>query len=698
MRMSSGHCLLIALLMSLSTVQASAELLEKQRVSIELRVLDESGDPVESGVLLVNDLQATASGNGQLTARVDSARLYQLLVSAPGFYSMLHSFSEQERRLFDGRFPDVALVRKIPGRVMVAFAGDAMVGRRYHQPNPGDPRLVFTDDRLSDSKALLKVVKPYFDLADYSSINLETPVVAREPAEKSTKGVTFYSYPETLEALSWAGVDHVSLGNNHSFDYLEAALEETLDRLSSSKLGFSGAGSNAAAALLPYRTEIQGVDYSFFGYVGWSGRVKPSQVAEGDDKGGAALGSLDNIVGSLSAEDSGRVSVVEYHGSKEYSFAPTDETRERLRAAIDNGADIAIGHHPHVLHGFEMYKGKLIAYSLGNFMFDQYIYETQRSALLYVWMDGEKFHRAEVVPLYMKTYRPTPAMGLMRDYVLRRLRQQSALEDVAMGLSGGHGVIGGTAQPTMADLLVQEISGGEAQQLISPTNWQHQFEKIAFRRDGVAYRVGRDWWSLGDHEQEQQYQLVDRSWAFSNADSGISSERALEKFAMKIVAPVGESGATVGQQYFTRVWDDNPKSLALDVYAEQDVEVRACLELRTGSMSTEEGRLNPVVRCLDSVSVSAGDWRPLRFNFSPPPREGNRGLRFRFEVFAKAEAVSSGSATVYFDNLKFISWEMSGVSRQGQSVQLSGDKRWNILEISSQSKNKPCCEITQKRF
>lgn len=697
-RKISSACLLVSLLLSLGVAGAPAGAETNNIVLVGLRVVDESGVQIENARLVTGEHVLAHERSGILSAQVKQARRYQLTVLAPGYYTILHTFSDQERQLFDGIFPVVTLVKKIPGRVMIALAGDAMMGRRYHKPNPGDPLLISHGSRLDDSKALLKTIKPYLDLADYTSINLETPVVLEEPGDKSTKGVTFFSYPETLEALSWAGVDHVSLGNNHTYDYLAMALQETLDRVAKSGLGSSGAGMNADAALQPFRTSIQGVDYSFFGYVGWAGRVLPSQVAEGDSKGGAALGTAANIARSLDAENRGRVSVVEYHGSDEYSFEPTDETRDRLRTAIDNGADIAIGHHPHVLHGFEIYKGKLIAYSLGNFMFDQYIYETQRSALLYVWMDGDVFHRAESVPLYIKTYRPTPAMGRVREYVLRRVIQQSSLEGVDVSLSGGHAVISNEVGSVTDTSSTMELAVGPGEQLIELDSWQERFQEISFARSGIAYRIGRDWWALGDHEQEQQYELLDRSWKFSNRESGISSEKALENYAMKIVIPKKEGRASVGQQYFMRVWDDNHKTIALDVYAQGTVEVRACLELRTRAMTTEQGRSNPFVRCLDEVTVTAGEWRQLLFDFDPPPRADHRGIRFRFEVSAKGTDASSVSNTVYFDNLKFISWDNEGVSEKGQSVSLVGDKRWNMMEISSPAPGEVCCQLIKEQL
>jgi poly-gamma-glutamate capsule biosynthesis protein CapA/YwtB (metallophosphatase superfamily) len=685
---------LLAFCLSLSTAWASENSNFSKPVEIQLQVLSEDSLPIAGSILIANGKQATADKNGYLSARVEIARRYQLKVIAPGYYSMLHTFSEQERKSFQSHLPDIILVKQKPGRVMLAFTGDAMLGRRYHTPNPGDPRLISQTARLEDSKALLSAIKPYLDIADYTSVNLESPVVSAEPSQRSTKTVTFFSYPETLEALQWAGVDHVSLGNNHTFDYFNSALKETLERLATSGLGYSGAGLNELQALQPYQTQIHGEDYSFHGYVGWAGRVVPSQVAEGSDKGGAALGSKKNITTSVAAQSQRGVSVVEYHGSREYSFQPTDETRDRLRTAIDHGADLAIGHHPHVLHGFEVYQGKLIAYSLGNFLFDQYIYETQRAALLYVWMDGEEFHRAEAVPLYIKSYQPTPAMGKIRDYVLRRLGQQSSLEGVVVHLSGGHAVIAKSTPHISNHVSTQKITTVRGEQLIEPDNWREQFGVITFQKDDVAYRIGRDWWALGDHEQEQQFQLVDRSWKYPSPSSGINTEKALENYAMEVVIPKGTKQASVSQQYFMRVWDDKPKTIALNVFTEGDIEIRACLELRTLEQSIAQGRENPEIHCMDKVSVNQSQWQQLLFDFNPPKRELYRGMRFRFDVFSK----TADNSSLYMDNLKFISWEKWGRSHKGQSVSLDDDKRWNVLGISSSTSGTECCQLSKSHL
>ena len=301
-----------------------------------ITVADEAGQAIPGVAAVVNGQVAREQQPGVLVFSTVAAIRYQVRVFAPSYFTTLHNFSEQERKWFNGAFPRITLVRKIPGRVMLAFGGDTMLGRRYHQPNQGDPRLLGAETRLRDSKTLLKPIKPYLDLATYVSVNLESPVFGHEPTQRSSKSVTFFSYPETLDALRWAGVDHVSLGNNHTYDYLGPGLEATLQHLADSTLGYSGAGMTEAEALRPYRKEIEGAGYNFFSYVDWEGRVFPSQVAVGKTKGGAALGTIENIRASIETTLPGEVTIVANHGSEEYSFQPGPR----------HPREIAHGHRP----------------------------------------------------------------------------------------------------------------------------------------------------------------------------------------------------------------------------------------------------------------------------------------------------------------------------------------------------------------
>ena len=123
--------------------------------------------------------------------------------------------------------------------------------------------------------------------------------------------------------------------------------------------------------------------------------------------------------------------VVQLHAGFQFQEASSDGVRTAARAAIDAGADLVIGHHPHVLEGFDFYKGKLIAYSLGNFVFDQDFLSTFDSAFLRTVWDGNVLVEARVVPVELAGYQPLVATDEAADTILGRLWERSQLPTVA---------------------------------------------------------------------------------------------------------------------------------------------------------------------------------------------------------------------------------------------------------------------------
>ena len=664
---------------------------QSETVQLQLNVVDEQGDPIANvDIVLLDGSEARTDELGIAEFTASKAALYQFSYSAPGYFSIIHTFSETERQDFGGVFPSVRLVAQAPGRVMLAFTGDVMLTRRYFEPYSGEPQHLSEENLLEDTKALLSPIKTYLEQADYVSVNLETPIMEAAGELGASKSILFYSHPETLEALTWAGVDHVSLGNNHSTDYLDFGVEQTLAYLRQSSLDYAGAGMTEAEALQASTAEVMGVKLNILGYVGWSGTGERSQVAEGDHKAGAALGSMENILSSVSAQPESATTLVEYHGSAEYSEGPTEQTQERLRAAIDAGADAAIAHHPHVLHGFELYQDKLIAYSLGNFLFDQFIYETQRSAMLYMWMDEDKFHTAEVVPLYINNYRPTPATGSVREYSLRRLAFQSASDDITLGYSGGHMTIDRPEASTTLDGNREQ----QLQQVSVPTNtvtkplqWNQTAIALQMNEAGVTYRIGKDLWAYGDFETEDLYGLKAHNWHFSNPASGIAQGNALDTYAMQLLKREGENITSFGQKYFLRVWDDNPKSLAFSVNAESPMQAQLCLEMRDYDTGTNDARANPEVRCLERQNVQANNWQQLVFDFEPPPQD-YRGLRFRLDFYSESEE----QEVISVDDILFASWGESGISDRSGQVIVNQPNQYNLLEFSN-TNNISCCQL-----
>ena len=119
------------------------------------------------------------------------------------------------------------------------------------------------------------------------------------------------------------------------------------------------------------------------------------------------------------------LAVVQIHGGYQFSDVPSDFMRRSARAAIDAGADLVVAHHPHVLQGFEWYQGKLIAYSLGNFVFDQDFLSTFPSAILRTVFEGSTLVEARVVPVTIEDYRPVPVSGEAATRVLRLMSARS---------------------------------------------------------------------------------------------------------------------------------------------------------------------------------------------------------------------------------------------------------------------------------
>ena len=217
-------------------------------------VVDESGAPLAGVAVNVNGTAVASGAEGAFSASIDNAEVYTLRFSSENHFPAVHSFSpldlEWSRRDGASTLPPVTLVARSEGRVMLTFGGDAMMGRRFSDPYPGDPVLIRPDHRAEDTRALLRHMKPYLELADFSSVNLETQVMAEQPEQNAPKSFVFYTPPEAVAAFRDAGVDYVTLGNNHSNDYLEAGMISTLAALEAAGMPFSGGGMNAAIGIL----------------------------------------------------------------------------------------------------------------------------------------------------------------------------------------------------------------------------------------------------------------------------------------------------------------------------------------------------------------------------------------------------------------------------------------------------------------
>ena len=644
------------------------------------QVISEDGTPLVA-LIHIDGKQLPTSSGGSFTATVTDQSIYQIYISADGFYPSVHTFSKYELATAlptPNQIPAITLVAKKQGRTMMVFGGDAMMGRRYSKPFPGEPVLIRPDHKAADTKSILRHMKPYLESADFASVNLETQVIETEPTAKAPKFVTFFTPPEAIDALAWAGVDYVTLGNNHTYDYLDTGLRATLDNLNERGMAFSGAGLTESEALRSYEVQLNGHKYALQGYVGWAGSAKPSQVAEGDMKGGPPLGTFEKITTQVSYDRQlGATPIVQYHGSLEYSDEPSLDTETRLKGAIDAGAAIALGHHPHVYQGLEVYRGKLIAWSLGNFSFDQYFYTAQKSALLYVWMDGEAFHRAEVVPIYLKGYVPTPATGDMRHSILKRIAKLSARRNTHISVSGGHGVVqsAGAGSATTATLNYRALSStNSAAGVFSLTNrsWETNISGIDSLPTGATYRFGRDLLNRGDVETYSNFDAPDRSWLDMAANVQLTdSEAASGENSLEVNVPMSSSTET-GMRKFTRAYTPGSPSTATAMVKSEKPTTVVFLFQKRGTRDGLSAALenNPKTE-LGRMKVAAGKWQRVAADFISP-RVGARSYRILIEV------VNDGSETTstLIDDIALIEWQTPFLSRS------NSDTSWQANDFS----------------
>lgn len=257
----------------------------------------------------------------------------------------------------------------VENETTLLFVGDMMltrgVGTSVKNNFDGD------FNRLFDNLSLLKD-------ADILFGNLEGPVslVGNNVGSK----YSFRMDPSALLAIENAGFDIVSFANNHVGDWNVSAFEDTLTRLENSSIEMTGAGTNKEDAETPTIIEKNGVKFGFLGF----SDVGPAWMEAKESKAGILLANdprLPEIIQNAKSESD--VLIISIHWGDEYKTVHNTRQEALAHKIIDNGADIIVGHHPHVAQDIETYNGKPIIYSLGNFIFDQYFSKNTMQGMMY---------------------------------------------------------------------------------------------------------------------------------------------------------------------------------------------------------------------------------------------------------------------------------------------------------------------------
>ncbi|MEX2052585.1 MAG: CapA family protein [Candidatus Paceibacterota bacterium] len=241
--------------------------------------------------------------------------------------------------------------------VNMIFGGDIMAARGV--------RASVNKNLGSDYNKLFEFLG-FLKTFDVVFANLEGPA-----SDKGTDLRNLYSFRmdiSVIDALKNAGINILSLANNHVGDWKKEAYEDTMTRLNQANIPFTGGGMTRAEAEAPTIIEKNGIKLGFLAF----SDVGPSWMEVQEDNAGLLLANdprFAEIVEAAAAQVN--FLIVSFHFGDEYKPIHNNRQEYLAHRAVDHGAKIIIGHHPHVVQDTEVYKDAYIAYSLGNFIFDQ---------------------------------------------------------------------------------------------------------------------------------------------------------------------------------------------------------------------------------------------------------------------------------------------------------------------------------------
>ena len=282
-------------------------------------------------------------------------------------------------------------------QVTLEAVGDIMLGRTV-----GDQVLA------KGASVVFDGVNSVLSEADVLVGNLECAITSSD--QTAHKSFTLKAPPETARSLALAGFDVLGLANNHAMDYGVGGLTDTQTALSQYGILTAGAGLNAEAAHTPVIIERNGLRLAFLAYADVmpenSGFDAHTWIASPSQPGIAWADPAEIKADVTAAKLQADLVIVLLHSGYELNSTVSLDQRTQAQAAIDAGAVLVIGSHPHILQAIERYHGGLIAYSLGNFVFDQYKGVLNATIILRVQLDRSGLVSYDYVPVLIENGLP----------------------------------------------------------------------------------------------------------------------------------------------------------------------------------------------------------------------------------------------------------------------------------------------------
>jgi len=298
---------------------------------------------------------------------------------------------------FKSPTPDLNLTPSItpqptPQSVSILFLGDVMLSR-------GVANQI---DKNNDLYFPFRYIKEELLNNDFVFANLESPIIE---GRKINAGEMFFRTDEKLiPVLKEMNFSIVSLANNHMLDMGQKGLLNTFKVLTENNIQYIGAGENYEKAHGPKILEKNGIKFAFLAYNDDDVILATNEAT--NDRVGTAFMDLEGLKKDVaSAKLLADFVIVSMHSGNEYQIEPNQRQINFSHTAIDSGADLVIGHHPHIIQKYEQYKNGYIFYSLGNCIFDQmWSEETRRGIMMKMIFSKENIEKMEPIPFLIENF------------------------------------------------------------------------------------------------------------------------------------------------------------------------------------------------------------------------------------------------------------------------------------------------------
>ena len=588
--------------------------------------------------------------------------------------------------------------------VKMNFAGDVMLARAM--------------ENIISSYGIESIFDPTIpclnDAADISVVNLECPLTESNQPHP-TKTIYFKGHPEYAEGLAYAGIEIVSLANNHVYDYLLQGIIDTQNALDLNGILHSGAGADSYEAYLPIFYNQSGVNIAFLASSDRTGQYNNYQpyLQAGFNKPGFAYMTPYYLTQQIEAvQDVADLIVIETHSGSEYSTAPganydqidvfagwdrrdfeeDEDFTPRMdiphmwdieirHHMIDSGADLVICHHPHVIQGVEIYNGKLIAHSLGDFIFDLNYAETFPSMILNTKINETGFYEYSLTPIYVDDYIPQPATGALGlhilDYIARRSKDLNTYLAIDKLTCEATVIVDSNS---MDNRVIQYLQQAE----MHAEGDYYVSEPIFLPREGsisainhvlpygsYEYRLGRESIWFGNYEDEGSTE-----WNINSSDEWLDDTEFYEgEYSLHL-----QKASTAPQNVITNLENRQKKvsDQGFSIHGYIKTINSSDVSIQARYYTSRSGGSHFELHDLGQDIVGDTDWSYYYRNVQVPAAANY------INVNANCEPANEGMAHAWFDNIGLIEWS-EWLPHDFASIEITNPNDYYYLQIRSAS-------------